>query len=101
MADTPLESTAASDALSETNTMSDPAISKLTYEQALEELRKIVARLESGEIPLEDAVTAYERGVALKQHCETRLRGAQMRIEKIRLGDSDEAEIASEPFGEE
>ncbi|MGE3770711.1 MAG: exodeoxyribonuclease VII small subunit [Bdellovibrionales bacterium] len=63
--------------------MSD--IKKLSFEDALGELEKIVKQLEDGKIKLEDAVTAYERGAALKAHCETKLREAQMKIDKIAL----------------
>jgi len=67
--------------------MSDPAdIAKLTFEQALAELEQIVARLESGQAPLEDSIQMYERGAALKAHCETRLEAARLRVEKIVVG---------------
>ncbi len=52
--------------------MSEPAdISAMTFETALSELEQIVARLESGQAPLEDSIRMYERGAALKAHCET------------------------------
>jgi exodeoxyribonuclease VII small subunit len=60
-------------------------IKNLSFEDALAELEKIVRQLEDGKIKLEDAVTAYERGAALKAHCETKLREAQMKIDKITL----------------
>ena len=64
--------------------MSEPAeIATLTFEQALAELEQIVARLESGQAPLEDSIRMYERGAALKAHCETRLAAARLRVEKI------------------
>ncbi|HEX5262090.1 MAG TPA: exodeoxyribonuclease VII small subunit [Phenylobacterium sp.] len=64
--------------------MSEPAeIATLTFEQALAELEQIVARLESGQAPLEDSISMYERGAALKAHCETRLAAARLRVEKI------------------
>jgi len=64
--------------------MSDPAaIDTLTFEQALAELEQIVSRLESGQAPLEDSIRMYERGAALKSHCETRLEAARLRVEKI------------------
>ncbi len=61
-------------------------IRKMSFEEALAELETIVERLESGEAKLDDAIGAYERGAALKQHCETKLREAQDKVEKIRLG---------------
>ena len=60
-------------------------ITKLSFEEALEELKQIVSRLESGEGRLDEAIGAYERGALLKRHCETKLREAQEKIEKISL----------------
>ena len=67
--------------------MSEPAdIAAMSFEQALSELEQIVARLESGQAPLEDSIRMYERGAALKAHCETRLEAARLRVEKIEMG---------------
>lgn len=67
--------------------MSEPAdIASLSFEQALAELEQIVARLESGQAPLEDSIRLYERGAALKAHCEQRLETARLRVEKIVMG---------------
>ncbi len=60
-------------------------IAKMSFEDSLEELKTIVARLETGEGKLDEAVEAYERGAKLKQHCEAKLREAQEKIEKISL----------------
>jgi len=62
-----------------------PEISSLSFEAALAELEQIVAKLESGEAPLQQSVQIYERGEALKAHCEKLLRAAEARIEKITL----------------
>ena len=61
-------------------------IAALSFEQALAELEQIVARLESGQAPLEDSIQMYERGAALKAHCEARLEAARLRVEKIVVG---------------
>ncbi len=61
-------------------------IAALSFEQALAELEQIVARLESGQAPLEDSIRMYERGAALKAQCETRLEAARLRVEKIVVG---------------
>ncbi len=67
--------------------MPEPAeIEILSFEQALSELEQIVARLESGQAPLEDSIRMYERGAALKAHCEKRLEAARLRVEKIVMG---------------
>jgi exodeoxyribonuclease VII small subunit len=60
-----------------------PDIAKLGFEDALKELEDIVRTLEQGKAKLDDAIKSYERGVLLKQHCETKLREAQMKIDKI------------------
>ena len=56
---------------------------KLDFDKALGELEDIVQRLESGDTSLEGAIEAYERGVLLKKHCESKLRNAQLRVDKI------------------
>ena len=61
-------------------------IAALTFEQALTELEKIVAELESGKAELERSISVYERGAALRAHCEAKLKEAQLRVEKIVLG---------------
>ncbi|MCR5874900.1 exodeoxyribonuclease VII small subunit [Phenylobacterium sp. J426] len=67
--------------------MSEPAdIAAMSFEQALAELEQIVGRLESGQAPLEDSIRMYERGAALKAHCEARLEAARLRVEKIVMG---------------
>ena len=70
-------------------------VKKLTFEKALEELEAIVKRLERGEVPLEESVTIYERGEALKRRCEELLRQAEARVEKITL------DAAGKPAGTE
>ena len=61
-------------------------IDELSFEIALKELEAIVARLEQGEVELEDSIALYERGQALKAHCEKKLKSAEGRLEKIVLG---------------
>ncbi|HEY1856267.1 exodeoxyribonuclease VII small subunit [Acidocella sp.] len=58
-------------------------ISALSFEDALAALEAIVRNLESGQQKLEDAITAYERGAALKKHCETKLAEAEARVQAI------------------
>ena len=71
------------------STRSEPEtlpIESLSFETALRELEQIVGRLEQGEVDLEDSINLYERGQALKAHCEKKLKGAEARLEKIVLG---------------
>ena len=63
-------------------------IAKMTFEDALQALEEIVRGLESGDVKLDEAISSYERGAALKRHCEKKLREAQSKIEKISL-DAD------------
>jgi exodeoxyribonuclease VII small subunit len=63
-----------------------PAIEALSFEAALKELEAIVGKLEHGEVDLEDSIALYERGQALKSHCEKKLKSAESRLEKIVLG---------------
>ncbi len=58
-------------------------ISSLSFEDALAALESIVRGLESGQAKLEDAITAYERGAALKKHCEAKLAEAEARVQAI------------------
>ena len=62
------------------------SLETLSFEQALGELESIVRNLESGKVPLEDSIAAYERGAALKAHCAKKLAEAQAKIEKITVG---------------
>ena len=66
-----------------------PDISSLSFESSLAELEEIVRQLEQGKSNLEEAISAYERGSALKKHCEKNLSEAKVRIEKIRLNDDN------------
>jgi len=63
----------------------DTPTEDLSFEEALKELEKIVAQLESGDTPLQHAIELYERGNKLRQRCADRLDAAQARIEAIRL----------------
>jgi exodeoxyribonuclease VII small subunit len=68
------------------NTNAD--VKRLSFERAIEELESIVKRLEEGKVPLEESVTIYERGEALKGRCEELLRQAEARVDKITLDAS-------------
>ncbi|MCH4022927.1 MAG: exodeoxyribonuclease VII small subunit [Acetobacter sp.] len=58
-------------------------VSALSFEDALQELERIVKGLEAGQMKLEDAILSYERGSALRQHCEKKLREAEERVQTI------------------
>ena len=69
-------------------------IKDLNFEDALRELETIVEKLERGDAPLEESITIYQRGAALKAHCESKLKNAQMKVEKIVLSGSGDASTA-------
>ena len=61
-------------------------IAALPFEAAMKELEDIVDRLEKGNVPLAESIVIYERGEALKKHCDDLLKRAEARIEKITFG---------------
>lgn len=61
-------------------------IKQMSFEKALGELERIVQQLESGEVELEQSIAIYERGAALRAHCEGRLKDAELKVEKIVFG---------------
>lgn len=60
-------------------------INDMSFEDAMKELEATVTRLETGEASLDESIALYERGAALRAHCEARLRAAEERVEKITL----------------
>lgn len=58
-------------------------VGTLSFEVALKELEGIVGRLEQGQVELDDSIALYERGQALKLHCEAKLKAAEGRLEKL------------------
>lgn len=79
-------------------TPSIPEIASLTFEQAMKELEAIVRRLESGQADLEHSIVDYERGMALKEHCQRKLADAKLKVEKIvKTADGTLATVAFDP----
>lgn len=74
-----------------------PDIAAMSFEDALRALEDVVRRLESGDVALDDSITLYERGEALRKHCQARLDAAQARIEKIVQGPDGQA-AGTQPF---
>ncbi|AKR54549.1 exodeoxyribonuclease 7 small subunit [Youhaiella tibetensis] len=74
-------------------------IKAMSFERALEELETIVQKLESGRAPLQESIAIYERGEALKAHCDGLLKTAEARIEKITLS-RDGKPAGTEPLDE-
>ena len=71
-------------------------IAKMSFEEALSELETVVRSLEDGKVPLERSIDLYERGEALRKHCDERLKAAEMRVEKIVA--QGESASGTEPF---
>ena len=72
-------------------------VKAMSFETALKELEGIVSKLESGQAPLQESIAIYERGQALKDHCEGLLKAAEARIEKITL-NRDGKPVGTEPL---
>jgi len=73
-------------------------LAEISFEDALRELEDIVTSLERGDVSLDDAITAFERGTALKAHCQARLEEARMKVEQIRLPVDGNPPAESAPF---
>jgi len=66
-------------------------VDKMTFEEALAELEGIVRQLEAGDVELEKSIAIYERGAALKAHCDARLKSAELKVEQIVQGTNGPA----------
>ena len=81
-------------------TETPPDVAQMPFEAALAELESIVDKLEKGAVALEDSIKLYERGEALKAHCDQLLKNAEMRIEKIVLSAEGKPKGATPLDGE-
>ena len=68
----------------------DNVLEKMTFEDAMNELESIVNALDKGDISLDKAIAAYDRGSKLKDHCEKKLNEAKMKVETIQMSDNQE-----------
>ena len=74
-----------------TDKMTDRPIEKMTFEEALAALEQVVDQLEGSQVPLEQSIALYERGDALKKHCDAKLGEAELKVEKIVAGGDGSA----------
>lgn len=74
-----------------------PDVSSLSFEKALKELEEIVAKLETGKVDLEESIVIYERGEALRAHCDALLKRAEAKVEKITL-NAEGNPVGTEPL---
>ena len=84
--------------MSDTNQAAD--VTGYSFEKAVAELEGIVQRLERGDVALDESIAIYERGEALKKHCETLLNAAENRSEEIRLDRAGKPQGAEPLDGE-
>ncbi|MBE7184880.1 MAG: exodeoxyribonuclease VII small subunit [Methylobacterium mesophilicum] len=75
-------------------------VKTMSFEQALEALERIVDDLERGDVPLDESIRIYERGEALKLHCDRLLKSAEDKVEKIRLSREGKP-VGTEPLDPE
>lgn len=69
------------------------SIEKMSFEEALAELEEIVNKIDTGQESLADAVASFEKGVALKKHCEKMLKEAKLKIEKVTITTENKIEF--------
>lgn len=77
--------------------MTGKPIEEMSFEEAMAELEQVVSTLEGGQAPLDDSIALYERGAALRKHCEARLKDAELRVRKI-IQDADGGAAGTEDF---
>ena len=73
--------------------MNDGSLDKMSFEDAMKELEKLVDSLDKGDVSLEEAITAYDRGSQLKEYCEKKLNEAKMKIETIQSSDKEDVVV--------
>ena len=71
--------------------MTNDLLEKLTFEEAMTELEKLVDSLDKGDVSLDEAIAAYDRGSQLKDYCQKKLQEAKMKIETIQSSDNVDA----------
>ena len=79
--------------------MSNTELEKLTFEEAMQELEKLVDSLDKGDVSLDEAIAAYDRGSQLKDYCQKQLQEAKMKVETIQsLDNTDTMPEKLSPF---
>lgn len=84
--------------MSDTAPLSQSTTAELSFEEALRQLEEIVSVLERGDISLDEAIAAYEKGTSLKAHCQKRLEEARLKVEKIDVPASEGAPQSAQSF---
>ena len=79
--------------------MSNNDLEKLTFEKAMKELEELVDSLDKGDVSLDEAIAAYDRGSQLKDYCEKKLQEAKMKVDTIQAsGNTDTIPEKLSPF---
>ena len=68
----------------------DNMLDKMTFEEAMNELENLVESLDKGDISLDQAIAAYDKGSQLKDHCQKKLNEAKMKVETIQSSDNSD-----------
>jgi exodeoxyribonuclease VII small subunit len=92
----PGRSADAADGAATTSGTAEPVgsdVATLRFDEALEELRSVVARLEEGGLPLEESIALYERGTLLHDHCARLLDSAEVRVQRLVDGPGGRARL--------
>ncbi|EAR50617.1 exodeoxyribonuclease VII, small subunit [Oceanicola granulosus HTCC2516] len=76
---------------------SDRPVEEMSFEEAMKELEAVVGKLEHGEVPLEESISLYERGAALKARCEAKLKEAEEKVARLTL-DADGNPVGTAPL---
>ena len=79
--------------------MTETPVAEMTFETAMAELERVVTQLDRGEVPLDQSIALYERGAALKAHCEAKLKEAEEKVEQLVL-NSDGQPTGVTPAGD-
>lgn len=79
--------------------MSDKPVAEMSFEEAMQELETLVNQLEGSQVELDQSIALYERGAELKKHCESKLKAAQEKVEKITF-KTDGSPTGTEPLGD-
>lgn len=78
--------------------MTEKPIKEMSFEEAMQELESIVHQLETGEMGLEKSIKAYEKGIELKKHCDSKLKNASMKIEKVMMDQDNNPTVKEAGF---
>lgn len=84
---------------SDSNTSTQQASDTSSFETSIQELETLVRKLEQGDMPLEESLKAFERGVQLTRACQQSLRDAEQRVEQVI--ETSQGELEARPYPEE